>query len=91
MLYGGREEKSNIVCAVCIDSPDLSAGMAVWLSKEPRPWLNGRCRSCVKVLTVLYLADTTLPDVAANWDVDELLARKDEIANSDMLKFRMVV
>ena len=24
------------------DSPDLCAAMAVWLSKEPRPWLNGR-------------------------------------------------
>lgn len=24
------------------DSPELCAGMAVWLSKEPRPWLNGR-------------------------------------------------
>jgi len=57
---------------MCVDSPDLSAGMAVWLSKEPRPWLNGRY-------------------VAANWDVDELLERKDEIASSDMLKFRMVV
>jgi NAD(P)-dependent dehydrogenase (short-subunit alcohol dehydrogenase family) len=33
------------VILVCIDSPDLSAGMAVWLSREPRPWLNGRCKS----------------------------------------------
>jgi hypothetical protein len=27
---------------VSSDSPDLCAAMAVWLSKEPRPWLNGR-------------------------------------------------
>jgi hypothetical protein len=27
---------------VCQDSPELSAATAVWLSKEPRPWLNGR-------------------------------------------------
>jgi NAD(P)-dependent dehydrogenase (short-subunit alcohol dehydrogenase family) len=33
------------VILVCVDSPDLSAGMAVWLSREPRPWLNGRCKS----------------------------------------------
>lgn len=24
------------------DSLDLCAGMAVWLTREPRPWLNGR-------------------------------------------------
>ena len=57
---------------VCSDSPDLSAAMAVWLAKEPRPWPNGRY-------------------VASNWDVEELEARRHEIANGDMLKFRMVV
>ncbi|PMD42791.1 putative oxidoreductase ucpA [Hyaloscypha variabilis F] len=54
------------------DSPELCAGMAVWLAKEPRPWLNGRY-------------------VAANWDVDELEDKKDEIVEGDKLKFRMVV
>lgn len=24
------------------DSPALCADMAVWLAKEPKPWLNGR-------------------------------------------------
>ena len=57
---------------MCADSPNLSAAMAVWLAKEPRPWLNGRY-------------------VASNWDVEELQARRDEIANIDVLKFRMVV
>lgn len=30
------------VAAMCNDTPELSAAMAVWLAKEPRPWLNGR-------------------------------------------------
>jgi hypothetical protein len=46
--------------------------MAVWLAKEPRPWLSGRY-------------------VAANWDVDELEAQKDEIVKKDKLIFHMVV
>lgn len=31
-----------IIFLVLRDSPSLSASMAVWLSKEPRPWLSGR-------------------------------------------------
>ena len=29
--------------------------------------------------------------VSAKWDVDELMIRRDEIVNGDMLKMRMVV
>ena len=39
----------------------------------------------------LRRTDVWCVDVAANWDVDELLVRKEEIAKSDMFKFRMVV
>ena len=63
---------ADVEYLVSKDSPELCAGMAVWLAKEPRPWLNGRY-------------------VAANWDVDELEGKKDEIVEGDKLKFRMVV
>jgi hypothetical protein len=35
-------QRSILTSLVCQDSPELSAATAVWLSKEPRPWLNGR-------------------------------------------------
>ncbi|KAK5214438.1 hypothetical protein LTS03_004101 [Exophiala xenobiotica] len=55
-----------------VDTPDLCAGFAVWLTKGQRAWLNGRY-------------------VSATWDVDELLAKKEEIVKDDKLKLRMVV
>jgi NAD(P)-dependent dehydrogenase (short-subunit alcohol dehydrogenase family) len=33
---------ADVEYLVSKDSPELCAGMAVWLAKEPRPWLNGR-------------------------------------------------
>ena len=39
----------------------------------------------------LCRTDVWCVDLAANWDVDELLMRKEEIAKGDMFKFRMVV
>jgi NAD(P)-dependent dehydrogenase (short-subunit alcohol dehydrogenase family) len=41
----GMHRALTMSLLVCIDLPDLSAAMTVWLSKEPRPWLNGRCKS----------------------------------------------
>ena len=46
-----------LFCLVCVDSPDLSAAMAVWLSKEPRPWLNGRCKSAFPKERFMSLSD----------------------------------
>ncbi|KAF1989951.1 NAD(P)-binding protein [Aulographum hederae CBS 113979] len=60
------------IMTVCVDSPELPAAMAIWLSKEPRPWLSGRY-------------------VSAQYDTDELEAKKDEIVKGDKLKFKMVV
>lgn len=54
-----------------LDSPELSAGLAVWLaaSSEAR-WFNGKF-------------------VWANWDVEELLERKEEIVERDLLSFTL--
>lgn len=49
------------------DSPELPAGLAVWLATQPEARiLNGRF-------------------VWANWDVTELLARKDDLEKRDLL------
>lgn len=49
----------------------LAAGLILWLSHTPRPWLGGRY-------------------VSANWDVDELEAKREEIEEKDLLKARFV-
>ncbi|KAK5559766.1 hypothetical protein LTR46_001515 [Exophiala xenobiotica] len=69
---GIAKDLGPLVEAAMVDTPDLCAGFAVWLTKGQRAWLNGRY-------------------VSATWDVDELLAKKEEIVKDDKLKLRMVV
>ncbi len=71
LMATSSNDKLTLIIAM-IDTPELCAGFAVWLTKGQRAWLNGRY-------------------VSATWDVDELLAKKDEIIKQDKLKLRMVV
>jgi NAD(P)-dependent dehydrogenase (short-subunit alcohol dehydrogenase family) len=56
--------------AYLVDTPDLAACFAVWLTSGQADWAAGR-----------YLA--------ANWDVGELLAMKEEILASDLFVNRL--
>lgn len=51
------------------DDVGLCGAFCVWLSREKRPWLNGRL-------------------VSATWDIEELLGKKSQIEEKDLLKFR---
>lgn len=57
---------------VMVDDIGLCGAVCVWLSKEARPWINGRY-------------------VGVNWDMEELEAKKDEIVEGELLKFKMAV
>jgi len=37
-----RQGRNDNLCVVLIDTPELSAGFVVWLTKGARTWLNGR-------------------------------------------------
>jgi len=60
---------------VAIDSPDIAGGLAVWFASELNPGIDRA-----------WLGGRY---ISANWDVNELLERKDEILQKDLFKLRL--
>jgi hypothetical protein len=59
-----------------IDSPNLGAGLAVWFASE----LNDSS------IDTAWMGGRY---ISANWDVNELLERKDEIIQKDLFRMRL--
>lgn len=77
-----------------IDTPALSGDSVAFLTREKREWLAGRYISC-EYLECVLLAHNGQTELNSRrigtWDMEEFLAKKDEIVNGDKLKVRMVV